>query len=250
MADEAARAAGAGAVPRLWGLQRRRVVPELMDDLALPAASHAQALVSLVRINLLSATAASFHRPLRRLLKARPGEPLAVLDLASGAGDVPVRLARWARRHRLPLRFAGCDRSPRAVAWAAVRAENHGVEVQFFPHDVVADGVPQGWDVIICSLFLHHLSTPQVRQLLTAVGAVAGRGAILSDLIRSPLGFAAAWVGTRLLSSSPVVRADGPASVRAAFTLSEIRHLAWECLPGASVAWQWPFRYLLTWQRP
>ncbi len=230
----------------------RRLLPELMDDPALPVAEHRRALAGLARINLLSAAAASFRAPLAHLCATLPaGQSVRVLDVATGGGDVPVRLARWARRRRLPLLFDGCDVHPGAVAIAQVRAERFAVPVHFFLHDAVRDGIPAGYHAIICSLFLHHLSDAQALALLTAMGQTAAHLVVVNDLLRSPLAYAVAWAGTRLLSASPVVHHDGPSSVRAAFTLEEARALAAAAgLHGARVRWQWPFRFLLAWRRP
>ncbi len=250
MSDNAERLAAAHrGAPR--GFASRRMVPELMDDPALPAAEHQRALAGLARINLISAAAGSFRAPLAQLCLSLKGEqPGRVLDVATGGGDVPVRLARWARQRRLPLVFAGCDAHPRAVAAARAGAERHGVRVSFFVHDAVRDGIPTGYDAVISSLFLHHLPAGQVTRVLSGMGESASRLVVVNDLLRSPLAFAVAWAGTRALSSSPVVRHDGPVSVRAAFTLDEVRTMAASArLPGACVRWQWPFRFLLTWRR-
>lgn len=232
------------------GFARRHLVPELMDDPALPASEHLQALAGLARINLLSAAAATFRAPLARLCASLAGREVRVLDVASGGGDVPVRLARWARRRHLPLVIEGCDVSPRAVAAAAARAREHGVPVRFFPHDAARNGVPAGYDAIISSLFLHHLPTPLAARALADMGAAAAHLVAVNDLLRSPLAYALAWAGTRALSSSAVVRSDGPLSVRAAYTLGEARGLAAAAgLRSAVVRWQWPCRFLLTWRR-
>lgn len=54
-----------------------------------------------------------------------------------------------------------------------------------------------------------------------------------------------------VLSRSPVVHFDGPASVRAAYTPAELRALADQAgLAGATVRPVFPCRMLLTWSRP
>jgi SAM-dependent methyltransferase len=230
----------------------RCLLPELMDDPALPAAEHRRALAGLARINLVSAAAASLRRPLAHLCASLPaGRPVRVLDVATGGGDVPVRLARWARRRRLPLYIDGCDVHPGAVAIAQGRAARHAVPVRFFTHDALRDGIPPGYDAVISCLFLHHLADAQATHLLAAMGEAASHLVAVNDLLRSPLAYAVAWVGTRVLSASPVVHHDGPLSVRAAFTLEEAGALAAAAgLHGARLRWQWPFRFLLTWRRP
>jgi hypothetical protein len=81
------------------------------------------------------------------------------------------------------------------------------------------------------------------------MAAAARRLVLINDLRRSAGGWLLAYVGTRLLSASPVVHTDGPRSVAAAFTPVELRQLAERAgLAGATVVRRWPFRLLLTWR--
>jgi 2-polyprenyl-3-methyl-5-hydroxy-6-metoxy-1,4-benzoquinol methylase len=108
-----------------------------------------------------------------------------------------------------------------------------------------------GYDVITCSLFLHHLGDSDAEAMLRAMAAAAGRMVVASDLRRSRIGYAMAWVACRVLTRSPIVRVDGPLSVAAAFTMGEARELAARAgLAGATVSSRWPQRYLLVWKRP
>ncbi len=73
----------------------------------------------------------------------------------------------------------------------------------------------------------------------------------MTDLVRGALGYATAYVGTRVLSRSPVVHVDGPRSVRAAFTIEEARLLAEGAgLVDARVDPAFPYRWRLSWSRP
>jgi hypothetical protein len=122
--------------------------------------------------------------------------------------------------------------------------------VRFFRLDALGDPLPADFDVLSCSLFLHHLAEDDAVGLLRRMAQAARRMVLVNDLIRSPLGYVLAWCGCRLLSRSPVVHFDGPASVAAAFTLGEARALADRAgLAGAVLTRHWPERFLLTWSR-
>src|SRR4051795_12469455 len=95
----------------LAALRRRHVTPEVMDQPDLDAAEHASALRGLARINAVSGSAAILWPTLRDLARAAGPAGVRVLDVATGAGDVPLRLWRKARRAGVPLHAAGCDRS-------------------------------------------------------------------------------------------------------------------------------------------
>ena len=74
--------------------------------------------------------------------------------------------------------------------------------------------MPGSFDVVTNSLFLHHLpDSAAVMRLLAGMRQVAGRLMVISDLRRCRAGFAAAWLGCRVLSRSRVVHHDGPVSV-------------------------------------
>jgi predicted nicotinamide N-methyase len=238
-------------MPLLPSLSQRRLQPEVMDQPGLDPRRHRQALRGLGRINFWSGSAGILWRPLAALARAAAPRPLRVLDLATGGGDVPIRLWRKARRAGVPLEVAGCDVSPVAVVYAAEQARARGADVHFFVADALTGELPAGYDVLTCSLFLHHLEEARAVALLRRMADAAGRLVLVNDLVRSRAGLLLARVGTRLLSLSPVVHVDGPRSVEGAFTVGEASALAERAgLHGATVEKCWPCRFLLSWRRP
>ena len=234
----------------LWiDVRWRRLQSEIMDQPGLDRQQHVVALRGLERINRLSRSAGTLWPRIRSL--ARQGGPVRVLDVASGGGDVPIRLWQLAHDAGLSVQIDGCDRSAEAVAYARRQAERHRAPVGFFQADALEEELPPGYHVLTSSLFLHHLDAAQAVQFLRRMGEAAGRLVLSNDLERSAAGWLAAYLGTRLLSSSPVVHVDGVRSVEGAFTLAEVQNLAEQAgLRGAKVIWRWPFRYLLSWRRP
>ena len=169
-----------------------------------------------------------------------------MLDVACGAGDVAIGLAKRARAQATRLAIEGCDVSPTAVAYATRRSQHKGVDLRFFEHDVINTPLPAAYDVVVCSLFLHHLEEEQAVRLLGALYAAARSLVIVSDLDRSRMGLLLAWLGTRLLSRSPVVHVDSLRSVRAAFTRKEAVGLAARAgLRSSQLTRHWPCRWRL-----
>jgi 2-polyprenyl-3-methyl-5-hydroxy-6-metoxy-1,4-benzoquinol methylase len=230
-------------------VSQRRLEGELMDDPALAAHAHHAALQGLQRINRASRTAASLWPRIARILAARPGASASLLDVACGGGDVAIALSRRARRHGFALTVQGCDISDTALQHAALDASHAGEPVKFFRADALNDPLPQRYTFIISTLFLHHLGNAQIVALLRKLAANADH-LLVSDLIRGPAGYTLAWMGTRLLSRSPIVHEDGLRSVRAALTPDEARTLANEAgLHDARFERHWPRRFLMTWSR-
>jgi 2-polyprenyl-3-methyl-5-hydroxy-6-metoxy-1,4-benzoquinol methylase len=232
--------------PRLLAQRHRQA--EIMDFAELDTEDHMRALAGLGRINFFSRGAAPLRRALAGLVREVGGVPLRVLDLACGGGDVPIAIARWARRTGRKIEIHGCDISSRAIEYARKRAARRGVPVTFFQLDLLEGPLPDDYDVMTCSLFLHHLDEPDAIELLRQMAAAARRCVLVDDLIRSVRGYALALIGCRVLSRSWVVHQDGPISVGGAFTTDEALHLARQAgLEGATLRCHWPQRYLLSW---
>jgi 2-polyprenyl-3-methyl-5-hydroxy-6-metoxy-1,4-benzoquinol methylase len=230
-------------------LGQRRCAPEIMDQPGLDPHQHRRALRGLARINRVSASDRILWGRIAALARATPGHALRILDVATGAGDVPIRLWRRAQRAGLSIEICGADVSATAVEHARQNAQRVGAAVEFIHIDVVHGELPDGFDVITSSLFLHHLDDEQAVALLRKMARAASRCVLINDLLRCRMGYLAAWFGTRLLTVSPVVRADGPASVEAAFTMGEAQSLAERAgLAGATIEWRWPWRFLLAWK--
>jgi 2-polyprenyl-3-methyl-5-hydroxy-6-metoxy-1,4-benzoquinol methylase len=239
------------AMPPGQGLQWRDRQPEVMDQPGLDPAEHARALAGLRRINRISGLAASLLAPIAALARRQGGPPLRVLELACGGGDTAIDLALMAQRRGLAMELRACDLNPEAVRIAQAQAERRGAPVEFFCADALAASpAPGEADVVFCSLFLHHLSDADAQRLLALMAQRARHLVLVNDLIRSHLGYALAWAGTRLLSRSWVVHTDGPLSVRAAFQPADVLAMAKRAgLAGATLQRCWPERYLLRWER-
>jgi 2-polyprenyl-3-methyl-5-hydroxy-6-metoxy-1,4-benzoquinol methylase len=236
-------------------LRERRLQAEIMDRPGLDPGEHHQALDGIARINLVSSSSLILWPPIRDLCRARrrsgDDRPVRVLDIATGGGDVPARLWRRAKRKGLAVEMAGCDVSPLAVEHARQTAARLKADVSFFPLDVLTEPIPTGYDVVACSLFLHHLTEDQAVIVLQKMREAAGTLALVNDLARGRLGWWAALIGTRLLTRSAMVHFDGVVSVEGAFTpeeaLAVARKAGWD---GVVVERKFPFRFLLSWRRP
>ncbi len=234
---------------------------ELMDDPGLPEAEHLHALDALATINAVSRTAAQIAAAAAAIVPRDTAglvQPVQVVDLACGGGDVTLacgrRLAGLLGGREVVM--AGVDFSRRGLDRAAARIQAARASVAGLPlrftfvaRDLVASGcVP--CDIAISSLFLHHLDDEPAARVLRSMADACRLGFVVSDLIRSRLGLVLAVLGTSVLSGSRVARIDGPLSVRAARTRQEYRQLLDAAgLASATIQRTWPERVLITWRR-
>ena len=230
--------------------QCRTRVPELMDQAGLDEQTHREALAGLARINWLSATAAQFYRALVALAHEQPQQPLRILDVACGGGDVTIQLARMAARRGAAFEIDGCDLSSYAVRYASNSARDYGVQVGFFQCNAL-EKLPEGYDVLINSLFLHHLSDEETIGFLQSMARVARKALLVSDLVRSRAGRLLATTVPKIITRSRVVHEDAVRSIDAAYSLTEIHRLIERAgLTNAHIHRAWPSRFFLTWRSP
>jgi len=226
-------------------LRTRERIPERMDDPGIDPADHRRALAALARINRVSNSTRVLW-PVIPVLARELNRPVRLLDVATGSGDIPARLLARASRAGIHLEIAACDKSAEAIEVA--RRKYDGIE--FFVHDALHTVLPKGFDVVTCSLFLHHLGDDEAIALLTNMENAARHLILVNDLARSRVNFLAVWLTCRLLTRSRVVRFDGPASVRSAFTSEEALMLARRAGLSEAVAHKrFPARFLLAWER-
>jgi 2-polyprenyl-3-methyl-5-hydroxy-6-metoxy-1,4-benzoquinol methylase len=236
---------------QLSWLAKRGCEAELMDDPLLDRPRHWAALRGLSRLNGLSFSASILWPPIMQLARRLNVTRLRVLDIATGAGDLPLRLWRRARGANLQLDLHGVDISSQALDFARQNAEAEGAAIQFSQMDVLSGQLPRGYDVVMSSLFFHHLSDPQASALLGKMTEAANHLVLVNDLRRSVAGWLLAHAAARLFTRSDVVHFDAPVSVKAALTIKEMASLA-SALGQDQVTIQrrWPCRFLLAWRRP
>lgn len=206
---------------------RRVRKPELMDQPGVDPGELETSLRDLRAVNRWLGGRISAVRHTLDIVRRVPWSPATILDVGTGGGDLPVALARSARRRGVELRIIATDLHSRTVELAreATQAEPW-IDVR--QADALALPFADGaFDVAMCCTMIHHFSELDAVQILREMDRVARYGIVVTDLARS----AVAVAGSELLASTawrdhPVTRHDGPVSVRAAFTVPEMRELA------------------------
>jgi 2-polyprenyl-3-methyl-5-hydroxy-6-metoxy-1,4-benzoquinol methylase len=234
-------------------LAERDRQPELMDQPGLDRETHRRALDGLRAANAISRTSQVIWRGIREAgIFPDNGRPLRILDIATGGGDVVIGVARLAARHGVAIETYGCDVSATAIEYAqSVASQSKLAGTKFFQLNALVEPLPEGYDVLMSTLFFHHLGNDDAQQLLGRMAKSARRCILVDDLYRTRLGYFYAWAGGRLLTRSHIVHTDGPLSVSAAFTIPEFRQLAQDVgLCDVQFRRHWPQRFLMSWKKP
>jgi 2-polyprenyl-3-methyl-5-hydroxy-6-metoxy-1,4-benzoquinol methylase len=206
-------------------LSLRSSAPELMDGHCRDYADYRACLRDLARVNTVTLAyrpTLGFLERLRREGRLPSDRALEILDVGSGYGDMLRCIARWAARRGVWVRLTGVDLNPWAVR-AAEEATPEGTAT-FVNGD--AYGQPPA-DVILSSLFTHHLSDAELPPFLAWSERSARIAWFVNDLERHGFSYWGFPILARALGWHRFVRHDGAVSIARSFRPGDWRaHLA------------------------
>ncbi len=200
--------------------------PELMDEKIEDVAELAENFRDIQRVNGLLGGTAIILRHLPTLMPERSARlPVSILDLATGSADIPVAIVRWARRQNRDVTIIASDASPEILDLARDQTAPYP-EITVEQFDARSVSLPDNHvDIVLCSLSLHHFDPDSAVRVLGEMRRLGRNGFILNDLKRGRLGFAAAWIASRLTTRNRLTRNDAPLSVHRAYTPRELEGL-------------------------
>lgn len=224
----------------------RSTQPEWMDTETVTAADFAACLADLAAVNTVTLARLPTVAFIRRAARRAGGRPLRVLDVGCGEGDTLRRLHRWSVRAGQTLELVGLDLNPVGIE-AARAATPPDVPIEYRVANIFDAGLGK-FDVIISSLFTHHLADPEIGAFLQVMEAHAGLGWFINDLHRHPVALHGFRALARLAGWHRFVQHDGPISVARSFTGRDWRTLLDKAgvRDAAELRWHMPFRYCVT----
>ena len=197
--------------------------PELMDRPDAPPADLEAALRSLRGLNRYFGSHALVQRFVRRWIKK--GDRLRIADLATGSADIPRLVADHARSVGAEVEIVAVDNHPRTIETARQMCAGYP-EITCEAADVLTFGEPGVFDMVICSLALHHFSNDDAVRLLRRCRQLSRAFVLVSDLRRGLLARLGVYLLTWFIFRDPMTRHDGRTSAQRAFSFSELRALA------------------------
>ena len=205
---------------------------ELLDGPLEDPAVLAGNLRDLRRINRVLGGVRLSRLAVERLLHAAPtstdARPLSIIDVGTGAGDIPVALLADARRRDRSLEVVAVDLRREVVD--AARASKPAIArlagLSFGVSDCRALPYPdRAFDIAHASLVIHHFAPDEAVAVLVEMARVARLGIVVNDLDRGRRHWLGAWLIAHLFTLNRYTRRDAPLSVRRAYTPGEMRDL-------------------------
>jgi SAM-dependent methyltransferase len=229
---------GRGAPPSAkLDLSRRANLVEMMDQ----PCSYEElrgCLHDIARVNRLTFAYLPTMSWMEELIATHPSptQPLRVVDVGCGDGDMLRRIHAWAAKRGVPVALTGIDLNPDAIR-AAKEATSPAQRIQWIVGDALSNSEMGDIDVVICSLLTHHLTDPQIVQFLQWTEWTTRRGWFVNDLHRKAVPYQLFRLWAPFTTWHPFVKNDGAVSIRRSFVVDDWKRLcAAAGLDGSAVS--------------
>ena len=221
---------------------------EIMDDLDIQGDVIPKTLKELEIINkFLGGNHVTISGISKILDKTRPlTNTLKIADMGCGGGDMLKLISVWAVKNNIDIKLRGIDANQNIIDYA--RENTRGFHnIEFTTGNVFnLDEDPNEYDIIICTLFLHHFSQEESIHLLSNWYNKSRLGVVVNDLHRHPVAYHSIKFLTRVLSKSYMVKNDAPLSVLRAFSKKDLKLILEKSgIANYQLKWEWAFRWKL-----
>jgi SAM-dependent methyltransferase len=196
---------------------------ELLDDPAADPAAVRRSLGNIARANRLFGGTSALIWAFEHAVSDVERRHLDVLDLGTGAGDLPAALRAWGRRRGRTIRTFGLERLRPAATMA--RGEELPVALACVSALPFRTG---SVDVVTISQVLHHFDRAKAVQIIAEARRVARHAVVVADLLRSRTAALLFGVGATLLGFDAHTRSDGITSVGRGYRPEELHELLCE----------------------
>lgn len=160
---------------------------------------------------------------LQRWIKS--GDRLRIADLATGSGDIPRLIVKFARQTGAEVKVDALDQQS-ATLEIAKKLNAEYPEITFIEGNILKWQPPEQYDIVLNTLALHHFSEEDAIALLRRCRELSRKWVLVSDLRRGWLATVGVYLLTALIFRNPMTKFDGRLSAARAFSFSEMRDLA------------------------
>ncbi|MTI86605.1 MAG: methyltransferase domain-containing protein [Balneolaceae bacterium] len=149
------------------------------------------------------------------------GKRYTLLDIGFGGGDIPIKIAQWAKKDGFDLLITAIEQDPRAIEFVRRKKAPSNIRYRLISSsDLLEEGTR--FDFVISNHLLHHLSNKEKNRLLRESKSLANRLVLFNDIERSDLGYLLFNIFSRLIFRRSYITADGLTSIKRSYTLNEL----------------------------
>ena len=226
-------------------IQYRTQEPEIMDDFSLQGEELREALDQIARINQFLGGNKVILQGLKKLLEqSDTTKTITIADVGCGNGDMLRMLAKFGQKNKLLFKLIGIDANEFTVNYAKTLSREYS-NIEYQCLDIFSEDFKAvQYDIIICTLTLHHFTNEQILKIISIFNNNAETGIIINDLHRSKTAYRLFELICFVFNLNSMSREDGLVSILRGFKKAELVEFSKKLnLKNYTISWKWAFRY-------
>lgn len=234
----------------LVNTSRRSEAPEIMDNFSMEGEILRDALDKIASINRLLGGNKVTLQGVTTLIKNtgtfsnNTAKEISILDVGCGNGDMLRTLADYAAKNNLKFKLIGIDANNYTIGHAQQLSKNYP-NISYVCTDIFNEIEQQStYDVILCTLTLHHFKNPEILKLMNGFRNQAEMGIVVNDLHRSAIAYYLFLAICFVFRLNKMSKDDGLVSILRGFKKADLQSYSRELdFKKYTVKWKWAFRY-------
>lgn len=219
--------------------------PETMDDFNLEGEILRDALDKIAKINQLLGGNQLTLRGVQNLIEdISESNEISIVDVGCGNGDMLRTLADFGLKNNLKFRLIGIDANNFTVNHAQQLSRNYP-NISYQCEDIFDENFTKlKYDIVLCTLTLHHFKDDEIIHLLTVFNANSNIGIVVNDLQRSSIAYHLFQALCFVFRLNKMSREDGLISILRGFKKEELIYFSEKLkFSNYKIQWKWAFRY-------
>ncbi|KQW99240.1 methyltransferase domain-containing protein [Flavobacterium sp. Root420] len=218
---------------------------EIMDDFSLQGEELRKALDQIARINQLLGGNKVILQGIKGLLKqSHHPKTISIADIGCGNGDMLRMLAKFGQKNKFTFQLTGIDANKFTINYAKKLSKEYP-NIEYKCVDIFSeDFKTMKFDIILCTLTLHHFTNEQILKIISIFSNNAETGIIINDLHRSKTAYRLFEMICVVFNLNSMSREDGLISILRGFRKKELEKFSQKLnLKNYTINWKWAFRY-------
>ncbi|WP_366184283.1 methyltransferase domain-containing protein [Flavobacterium ovatum] len=221
----------------------RSTEDEIMDDFLLEGEELRDALDKIASINQFLGGNQLTLQGVQQLIGSK-NQKLTIVDVGCGNGDMLRTLANFGAKNKLEFDLIGIDANAFTVNHAVALSKEYP-NISYQCIDIFEEKFKElKYDLVLCTLTLHHFQTDQINYLLQLFSKQATIGIVINDLHRSSIAYRLFQLVCLVFRLNRMSKDDGLISILRGFKKEELVAFSKKNnLQNYTIQWKWAFRY-------
>ena len=218
---------------------------ETMDDFAMEGEILRDALDKIAKINqLLGGNQLTLQGVQDLTSSISKSSEIVIVDVGCGNGDMLRTLADFGLKNKLKFQLIGIDANSFTISHAQQLSQNYP-NISYRCEDIFETSFKElKYDIILCTLTLHHFKDKEIVDLLSVFYANSTIGIVINDLQRSAIAYRLFQALCFVFRLNEMSREDGLTSILRGFKKEELIHFSKKLsFKNYKIHWKWAFRY-------